>query len=329
MRAAVVTAYGSPDVVQIKDVPQPVPADDQILVKVQAAALNFLDMSKYGGPVFVRLLSKNGLRTPKDQRLGVDLAGRVEAIGQAVTTFRPGDEVFGLGDGAFAEYAVVRESHAAAKPGALPFEGAAAAGVAGLTALQGLRDAGQIQAGQRVLIYGAGGGVGTFAVQIAKSFGTQVTAVCGPQNIEVLRSIGADHVIDYTRSDFSKAGQHYDLIFAVNGYRPISVFRTALSPAGRFVLVGASKAQIIPALLQALVIGPVLSALGTRKLGFMGVTKTTREDLLALKALLDTGKVTPVIDKRYTLDELPAALWYLEAGHARGKIVITMAASAR
>lgn len=321
MKAMLYRHYGPPEVLQLTDVEQPRPKDGEMLVKIQAASVNTLDLAM-SGPFLARLIS-GGLFKPKDPRLGADIAGRVEVVGANVTQFRPGDEVFGVcTGGGFAEYACATENRVALKPANLSFEEAAAVPVAALTALQGLRDKGQIQPGQQVVIQGASGGVGAFAVQIAKAFGAEVTAVCSPRNVEMVRSLGADHVIDYTQADFTKNGQRYDLILAVNGYHSIFAYRRALRPKGRYVLVGASKAHIYQALLQALLLGPVLSGSRGQHLGFMGIAKITRQDLLVMKALLEAGKAVPVIDRRYSLQETAEALRYLEEGHAQGKVVI-------
>jgi NADPH:quinone reductase-like Zn-dependent oxidoreductase len=245
----------------------------------------------------------------------------VEAVGSKVTQFQIGDAVFGGCAGGFAEYACVAEQEVALKPANLSFGAAAAVPVAAITALQGLRDAGQLQPGQQVMIHGASGGVGTFAVQLAKALGAEVTAVCSPRNMDQARSLGADHVIDYTRADVTRQGQRYDLILAVNGYHSIFAYRRALRPTGRYVLVGASKA-LLQAMLQAMLLGPLLSRTGGQHLGFMGYAKITQKDLAVVKALLEAGKVVPVIDRRYPLPETAEALRYLEAGHAQGKIVI-------
>jgi NADPH:quinone reductase-like Zn-dependent oxidoreductase len=262
---------------------------------------------------------RGGLLEPKDTRLGVDVAGRVEAVGATVKQFRPGDEVFGLSKGAFAEYVCTAEDKLVLKPGNLSFEAAAAIPVAALTALQGLRDKGQIQPRQKVLINGAGGGVGTFAVQIAKCFGAEVTAVCSTPNLAIARSIGADHVIDYTQKDFTQNGRCYDLIIAANGYHPIRHYRRALKPNGIYVVLGGFMAQI----LQGLLLGPLLSWLGNKKMQIM-MTHPNQKDLLFLKELLEAGKVVPVIDRCYPLDEVAEAIKYLVEGHARGKVVITV-----
>ncbi len=321
MKAIVHTKYGAPDVLQFKEVEKPLPQDHQLLIKVHAASVNTLDLA-LTGPLLARIIT-GGLLKPKDQRLGVDLAGRVEAVSSNVTQFQPGDEVFGRGLGAFAEYACAREDAVVLKPTTMTFEAAAAVPVAALAALQGLRDIGQIQPGQKVLIHGASGGVGTFAVQIAKSFGAEVTAVCSTRNVDMVRSMGADQVIDYTQEDFTRNGQRYDLILAVNGYHPIFAYRRALRPTGRYVMVGASKAHLYQALLQVMLLGPVMSRTGRQKMRFF-ITKPTREDLLFVKELLEAGRVVPVIDRRYPLSETAEALRYLEEGHARGKVVITV-----
>jgi NADPH:quinone reductase-like Zn-dependent oxidoreductase len=320
MKAIVYTHYGSPDVLQFTEVEKPLPQDHQLLIKVHAASVNTLDLATRG-PFLARIIT-GGLLKPKDPRLGVDLAGRVKAVGSTVTQFQPGDEVFGRGLGAFAEYACAREDAVVLKPAKLSFEAAAAVPVAALTALQGLRDTGQIEVGQQVLIHGASGGVGTFAVQIAKAFGAEVTAVCSTRNVDLVRSMGADQVIDYTQADCTRTGQRYDLILAVNGYQPMFAYRRALRPAGRYVLVGGSKAHIFQALLQALLLGPVISRTGRQKMGFMGIAKMNQKDLVYVKELLEAGKVVPVIERRYPLGETAEALRYLEEGHARGKVVI-------
>jgi NADPH:quinone reductase-like Zn-dependent oxidoreductase len=297
MKAIVYTKYGPPDVLQLKEVAKPVPTDNQVLVTVQAASVNTLDLAMRG-PFLARIIT-GGLLKPKDPRLGADIAGRVEAVGNNVTQFQPGDEVFGAYKGGFAEYVSVPENRVALKPANSSFEEAAAAPVAALTALQGLRDTGQIQPGQKVLIHGASGGVGTFAVQLAKAFGAEVTAVCSTRNVDLARSIGADHVIDYTQEDFTRNGQRYDLILAVNGYHPMFAYRRALCPTGRYVLVGGSKAHLYQALLQALLLGPAISKTGRQKMGFMGIAKISQKDLVCVKELLEAGKVIPVIDRRY------------------------------
>jgi NADPH:quinone reductase-like Zn-dependent oxidoreductase len=323
MQAIVRTGYGSPDVLQLQAVEKPVPKDGEVLVRVHAASVNALDWHFMRGTPFPIRIGGNGLRKPKDRRLGVDLAGRVEAVGSNVTRFQPGDEVFGNGAGAFAEYACAPDNRLVLKPANLSFEQAAAVPVAAITALQGLRDKGQIQPGQQVLIQGASGGVGTFAMQIAKSFGADVTAVCSAQNVATARSIGADHVIDYTQADFTENGQRYDLILAVNGYHPILAYRRALRPAGIYVMVGASTAHLMQALLQAMLLGPVISRTGRQRVANF-IAKLNQKDLVFMQALLAAGKVVPVIDRCYPLHETAEAIRYLEVGHARGKVVIAV-----
>ncbi len=316
MKAILCTKYGPPDVLQLNEVEKPVPLATEVLVKVYAASVNPLDLQMRGG--VARLWS--GLRKPKDPRLGRDIAGRVDAVGSSVRLFKPGDEVFGVCKGGFAEYASAHENELALKPANRSFEEAASAPVAAITALQGLRDKGQIRPGQKVLINGASGGVGTFAVQIAKSFGAEVTAVCSPRNVEMVRSIGVDHVIDYTKEDFTKIEQKYDLIIAANGFHPILNYRRALSPSGIYVALGGSLAQIF----QSLILGPLISKIGNKKMGFMGIASINTSELIVIKELMEAGKVVPVIDQRYPLSETSQALRYLGEGHARGKIIITV-----
>jgi NADPH:quinone reductase-like Zn-dependent oxidoreductase len=325
MKAIVYPRYGSPDVLQFTEAEKPVPKDGEVLVKVYAASVNALDGHSLRSPLLVRLLTGNGLRKPKDQRLGADIAGRVEAVGKSVTQFHVGDAVFGTcTGGGFAEYACAAEHQIILKPGNLSFEAAAAIPVAALTALQGLRDKGQIQPGQQILIQGATGGVGTFAVQLARAFGAEVTAVCSPRNVEMVRSLGADHVLDYTRIDVTRQGQRYDLILAVNGYHPIFAYRRILRPTGKYLLVGASKERLFLAVLQTMLLGPAMSRKGGKQLGFMGVAKINQQDLTYLAELLEAGKVVPVIDKSYPLPEAAEAFRYLEEVHARGKVVISI-----
>ncbi|MEP7358975.1 MAG: NAD(P)-dependent alcohol dehydrogenase [Anaerolineales bacterium] len=325
MKAIVRYTYGSPEVLKLAEIETPTPQPDEVLVKVQAASVNAIDWHMLRADPFLARLD-GGLLTPRKKILGFDVAGRVEAVGSAARQFRSGDEVFGnLFDqrgGAFAEYVAVPERLLVSKPAGLTFEQAAAVPMAAVTALRGLRDKGQIQPGQKVLINGASGGVGTFAVQLAKAFGADVTAVCSPGNVDLARSLGADHVIDYTQEDFTRNGQRYDLILAVNGYHPISAYRRALSPAGSYVMAGGSTAQGF----QALLLGPWLSIRGDNKLGALE-TKPNRDDLDYVKGLLEAGKVAPVIDRTYALCDVPEAIRYLEAGHARGKVVITLAAA--
>jgi NADPH:quinone reductase-like Zn-dependent oxidoreductase len=324
MKAAVYTRYGPPDVVQITEVEKPVPKDNEVLIRVRAASVNPYDWHFMRGmPYFLRLGA--GLRKPRVARLGVDAAGQVETVGRNVTQVKPGDEVLGLCRGAFAEYSCASESRLARKQEKVTFEQAASVPIAGLTALQGLRDKGKIQAGQKVLINGAAGGVGTFAVQIAKSFGANVTGVCSTRNVGMVRSIGADYVIDYTQEDFTKREQRYDLILDCVANHSLSAFRRVLSPKGRYIMVGAADAggRWMIGLLARLVKALVLSWLVRQKLGTVGA-KANQEDLTILQDLIATGKVTPVIDRRYSLNEVPEAIRYLEEGHARGKVVITL-----
>jgi len=322
MKAIVCARYGSPDVLQLEDVEKPAPIEGRVLVRVLAASANPADWHSMKGGI-ARLFG--GLRKPKDPRVGIDVAGRVEAAGSKVTQFHPGDEVFGGCAGAFAEYATAREDRLVLKPSNISFEEAAAVPVAAITALQGLRDKGRIRPGQKVLVNGASGGVGTFAVQIAKSFGTEVTGVCSTRNLETARSIGADHVIDYTREDFTKTGQRYDLIYDVVGNHSISAYKRALNPKGTCVIAGLGFPSLsISRLLGLLILGPLRSKFGDKKVGFMGIAKLTQEDLVYLKELLEAGKVVPVIDRRYPLPETAEAMRYLGTGHARGKVVITV-----
>ena len=324
MKAIVYHDYGSPDVLKCEEVEKPAAGDNEVLIKVHAASVNALDWHLMSADVFLMRLTGGGLRKPKDQRLGSDLAGRVEAVGKEVTQFQPGDEVFGTGVGTFAEYACARETDVELKSAAMTFETAAAVPIAALTALQGLRDNGQIQPGQKVLIQGASGGVGMFAVQIAKSFGAEVTAVCSTRNLDMARSIGADHVIDYTQEDFTCNGQRYDLILAVNGYRPMLAYRRALSPTGRYVLVGAASAHLLKAMFQTLLLGPLISRTGGQKMGFMGMAKINQKDLGFVKELIVARKVLPVIDRCYPLSETAEAFRYFGEVHAKGKVVITI-----
>jgi NADPH:quinone reductase-like Zn-dependent oxidoreductase len=321
MKAMIYTKYGPPEVLQLREVGKPAPEDDEVLVQVCASSANALDWRRFTTPTVVLRLIAASAPVMKRPILGSDLAGRVEAVGRNVKQFRPGDEVFGLSDrGCFAEYTCARENALALKPVNLSFEEAAAVPVAAVTALQGLRDAGQIRPGQKVLIQGASGGVGTFAVQLAKAFGAEVTAVCSTRNLDMARSIGADHAIDYTREDFSRSGLQYDLILAVNGYHSLSDYKRALSPKGVYIMVGGSFAQI----LQSALLGRWMSRNGGKKMGGMGMARVTQEELVFLKELLETGKVKPVIDRRYPLSGAAAALRYLVDEHARGKVVITV-----
>ncbi len=320
MKAIVRETYGPPDVLHLEEVPLPTLRDGDVLVRVHAASANAGDWHLLRGtPLPFRLVA--GLRIPKFKIIGTDVAGHVEAVGRNVTQVRPGDEVFGelsrCGFGAYAEFAAAPEKALALKPANLSFEEAATLPTAGCTALQGLRK-GRIQRAQRVLLNGASGGVGTFAVQIAKSFGTEVTAVCSTRNVDMVRSIGADHVIDYTKDDFATHGQRYDLILATNGDRSIWDYRRALTADGCYAMTGGSNRQLT----EALLFGPLLS-IGRQQFGNV-LMKPNQGDLLVLKELCESGKVRPVIDRRFSLSEVPAAVRYLEDGHARGKVVISI-----
>jgi NADPH:quinone reductase-like Zn-dependent oxidoreductase len=322
MKAIVYTEYGSPDVLELKEVVKPTPKDNEVLVKVYAVSANAADLHLLrADPFLIRLSS--GLLKPKNTILGSDIAGRVEAVGRNIKQFKPGDEVFGDisagGWGGFAEYVCAREDALVLKPANLSFEEAAAVPMAAVTALQGLRTKGQIQPGQKVLINGASGGVGMFAVQIAKSFGAEVTAVCSTRNLDIVRSIGADHVIDYTREDFTQNGKRYDLILAANGNRSISDYRRVLTPQGTYVMTGGAMAQLSEVMLK----GPWISMTGSQKMGNL-LAKPNKQDLAFIKQLLEAGKVKPVIDRYYPLSEVADAIRYLEEGRAQGKVVITV-----
>ncbi len=322
MKAVIYEKYGSPDVLQIKEIEIPTPKDDEVLIKIHAASVNAYDWHFLTADIFLIRLMSGGLLKPKSPRLGADMAGRIEAVGKNIKAFKPGDEVFGMVQGSFAEYACAPENALALKPAGTPFNETAAIPMAAITALQGLRDEGQIQAGQKVLVNGASGGVGTFAVQIAKSFGAEVTAVCSTRNMEQARSIGADQVIDYTQEDFTKNGPQYDLIFAANGYHPLAAYKRALTPKGIYVMAGGSMKQMF----QSMLFGSLMSETDGRKM--TGVSaKRSQEDLIVLKELFEAGKVHSVIDKQYPLSEAAEALRYLGTGHARGKVVITMESS--
>ncbi len=325
MKAAVFSHYGPPEVVKIQDVAKPVPKDHEVLIKVRTASVNPLDYSwMRGTPYLVRLMG--GLRKPADTRLGADVAGQVDAVGNNVTRFKPGDQVFGMCRGTFAEYVCAPEragfmSALALKPANLTFEQAAAVPVAALTALQGLRDKGQIQAGGKVLINGAAGGVGTFAVQIAKYFGADVTGVCSTRNVDMVRSLGADRVIDYTQEDCTKSGQRYDLFLDCVGNHLLLECKGVLNPKGKLIVVGAPHGgwlRPLDRLIKALVLSFFMSDI----VAF--IAKSSNEDLAVLSELMAAGKVAAVIDKRYTLSEVPEAIRYVEEGHARGKVVIAL-----
>jgi len=323
MKAIVYTKYGPPDVLHLEEVIKPAINDDQVLVKVHAASINAGDWHLLTADPFPLRLTGVGLFKPKNMILGADIAGCVEAVGGNVKQLRTGDavfgDVFGLGSGSFAEYVSVPESALARKPSSVSFEEAAAVPVAAVTALQGLRDKGHIQSGQKVLINGASGGVGTFAIQIAKAFGAEVTAVCSTRNLEMALSIGADHVIDYTKEDFTQNGRQYDLILAVNGYQPLSAYKRALTPHGIYVFVGGLPAQTF----QSLFLGPFMSKSDGRKMTSV-MKKANQKDLLVIRELLENGKIKPVIDQTFPLSKTAEAFQYFEKGHARGKVVITM-----
>jgi NADPH:quinone reductase-like Zn-dependent oxidoreductase len=321
MKAVVHDTYGSPDVVELQEVERPELLDDGVLVRVRAASVNPADWyGLTGRPYVARALV--GLRKPKNNRLGVDFAGTVEAVGEGITHVRAGDEVFGGRTGAFAEYVCVREG-VVSKPANLTFEEAAAVPVAALTALQGLRDKGKIQPGHQVLINGASGGVGTFAVQIAKSFGAEVTGVCSTGNVELARSLGADHVVDYTREDFTRSDRRYDLILDIAGSRSWSEYRRVLNPEATVVIVGAPKGSRLLGPLSHVVRMRLASLRSSQKVVFF-IAKVNRADLEVLRELLEAGKVTPVVDRRYELSQAADALRYLGEGHARGKVVLTV-----
>jgi NADPH:quinone reductase-like Zn-dependent oxidoreductase len=316
MKAMVYTKFGPPDVLQLQEVEKPVPKDNEILIRVRAASANAYDWRHLKADPFLIRFMGAGLLRPKHKILGADIAGRVEAVGGKAQQFRAGDEVFGEGGyGGFAEYVCVDEMRFVLKPADLTFEEAAAVPMAALTALQGLRDKGKIQPGHKVLINGASGGVGTFAVQIAKSFGAEVTGVCSASKMDLVRSIGADNVIDYTREDVTKSGRQYDLIFDIAAYRSILRYKRILSPGGKYVLAGGSMARIFQLM--------IVSMTGAKNMGIM-VANVNQKDLLSIIELIHAGKVKPIIDKRYTLSGTAEALRYLEEGHARGKVVITV-----
>lgn len=326
MKAVVYYEYGTADVLRLEQTPKPLPNDNQVLVQVKAAAVNPLDWHYMRGtPILMRFMGI-GPRKPADPRMGADVAGVVVAVGKDITRFKVGDEVFGISAGSFAEYAPVSERRAALKPANLTFEQAAAVPIAAITALQGLRDAGHIQPGQKVLINGASGGVGTFAVQIAKTLGAEVTGVCSTRNLELVRSIGADFVVDYTKTDVTEGSEKYDLIIDNVGTRPLRAFRRVMKPKATFVLLGGGgpeDGQVIGPLIapiKTLVYSPFVSQEFTVMYAEVG-----HDDLVVLKQLIEEKKITPVIDRTYPLSETATAIRYLEAGHARGKVIITVA----
>jgi NADPH:quinone reductase-like Zn-dependent oxidoreductase len=324
MKAAVQDTYGPADVLELREIDQPVPKDNEVLVRVHAAGVDpGIWHLMTGLPYLVRVMGY-GLRTPKLGIRGRDVAGRVAAVGTNVTQVQAGEEVFGIGEGSFAEYVCARADKLAPKPANLTFEQAAAVPISGLTALQGLRDAGGVQPGQRVLIIGAAGGVGSFAVQLAKAFGAAVTGVCSTTKVDLVRSLGAEEVIDYTREDFADGARRWDLIVDTAGRRSLAHLRRALAPRGTLVIVGGEGGgRWLGGFDRQILRAPILSALVRQRLRPF-VSKERREDLVVLKELIEAGKVTPVIDRTYPLSEAPAAIRYLQEGHARGKVVITV-----
>jgi len=326
MKAIVYREYGAADVLRLEQVDKPLPNDNQVLIKVRAASVNPLDWHYMHGKPYLMRIDGSAFLKPKNTRLGSDVAGVVEAVGTNVTQFKPGDEVFGAGPGAFAEYVLAGQNRIALKPGNMSFEQAAAVPIAALTALQSLRDNGRLRPGQKVLINGASGGVGTFAVQIAKSLGAEVTGVCSTRNVDMVRALGADHVIDYTREDFTQSTERYDVIIDNVSNHALSDITRSMKPDGRYVLIGAAGGPndgkwlgpMIGAI-KALILSPFLS----QDVGMM-LANITTSDLLVLKELMDSGKVTPLIDRTYTLSEVPAAIAYVEAGRARGKVIIRL-----
>jgi NADPH:quinone reductase-like Zn-dependent oxidoreductase len=318
MKAIRYETFGPPEILQLREIAKPAPKPHQVLVKAHAASINALEWRRFTLPAFLATLQTGGWLKPKDTAIGTDVAGIVEAVGESVTRFKPGNEVFGCAHGSFAEYVLAREAFLTLKPANRSFEEAAAVPLAGLTALQAIRYAGGIRAGQQVLIHGASGGIGMYTLQLAKAAGAEVTAVCSARNASLARSLGADHVVDYAKEDFTKSGKQYDLIFAINGYRSLWAYRRALKPKGLYVFVGGAVRQI----LEVLLFGKWLSKKGGKTMGNMGITKINQEDLDALGELLQAGKIAPVIDRKYPLDETVAAIQHVIENHAQGKIVI-------
>lgn len=327
MKAMICPRYGSPDVLVLREVEKPSPKKDEVLIQIHATSLNSRDLRMLrANPFFMRLMP-GGLSRPKNKVLGADVAGRVEAVGGYVKQFQPGDEVFGYlpiasGRGTLAEFVCANENLITRKPVNLTFEQAAAVPLAAMTALQGLRDKGNIQPGQKVLIQGASGGVGTFAVQIAKAFGAEVTAVCSTRNLKMAQSLGADHVIDYTKEDFTQNGEQYDLILAVNGYHPISNYLRCIKPGGTYVVVGGSMTQLIEVARNG------VNRTGTKKIAVLTL-EHNHNDLVIIKELVEFGKMIPVIDHCYPLSETVTAFWDFEKKHTQGKIVITVEQDSR
>ena len=320
MQIIIYPGTGGLERVRLDEVARPAPTEHQVLVRVLAASINALDWRPF---TMAALMRRNGLWRPQSKPLGVDLAGRVEAVGAAVTGFRPGDAVFGVAPGAFGDYVLARDERLALKPATVSFAAAAAVPIAGFTALQAVRDRANVQPGQRVLVYGASGGVGNYTVQIAKAFGAGVTAVVSPRNVALARQLGADEVLDYTRDDFTAGGARYDAILAVNGYQPIGRYRRALRPGGAYVVLGGALRQIF----EAMLLGPWLGRLGGQRLSNM-LARSNQPDLEALRDLLAAGKLTPVIDRTYPLAETAAALRYVIETHAQGKVLIAPAGEA-
>jgi NADPH:quinone reductase-like Zn-dependent oxidoreductase len=323
MKAISYDRYGSPDVLKCAETAKPAPADDEVLIRIRAAAVNPYDWHFMRGEPYAVRIAAGGLRKPKDTRLGGDVAGEIEAVGRNITQFKQGDGVFGSCKGAFAEYACTSESKLVMKPDNVTFEQAASVPIAAITALQGLRDKGQIKQGQTVLINGAAGGVGTFAVQIAKSFGADVTGVCSTRNVEMVRSIGADQVVDYTQEDFTKSARRYDVILDCVGNHSFAECRRVLNPRGIYVGAGGTSDNWMIGPLTSAIKALVLSWFVSQKQA-MVLAKPSKEDLTIMHDLMEAGKVTPVIDRSYSLREVPDAIRYLEQGHARGKVVITL-----
>lgn len=320
MKAVIFSKYGSPDVLQLKEVEKPTPKENEVLIKIHAAAVNPLDWRRLkADPWLVRL--SDGFFTPKDPRLGADMAGVIEAVGSKVTEFKPGDAVFGCSRGTFAEYTCFAGDLVALKPDHLSFEEAASFPIVAYTALQGLRDYGQIQSGQKVLINGASGGVGTAAVQIAKAYDCEVTGVCSTRNLELVRSIGADHVVDYTKEDFTQNGEQYDLIYDAVGNRSVSDLKRALKPGGVCSVAGFTTMSL---LLQVAITGGWVSKTSDKKIGLMGSARPNKKDLEIIRDYMETSKLKPVIDRRYPLEQTAEAITYLEEGHARGKVIISI-----
>jgi NADPH:quinone reductase-like Zn-dependent oxidoreductase len=323
MKAILHTKYGPPDVLQLSEVEKPVPGDDEVLIKVKATSVNTADCYILKGEPFLVRIMDGGILKPKYKIPGSDIAGHVQETGKNIKQFQQGDEVFGnlssYGRGGFAEYVCAPENALSLKPSNISYDEAATVPLAGITALQGIRDIGQIKSGQKVLINGASGGVGTFALQLAKYFGAEVTAVTSTNKMKMAHSIGADHVMDYTQEDFTKSGDLYDLIIAVNGYHSIFDYKRALNYRGRYVMIGGS----LPQMFQSMLIGPFISVTGSKKMVTVSL-KPNQKDLVFMKELLEAGKVSPVIDRRYKLNEVPDALKYLDEGHALGKVVITV-----